>query len=356
MNPTRSLPVPLGLLIVAVVAAAALVGSGLAYSNANDWAARVNGREISEREFLDELAVLSTNPAIKELDPSLAELRAGSVPANLASGLLSSLVLSLVVQDIAEEEGLQVTEAVRAETEQGFVQQFGGEEAWETLPRSFRERLIRRESLFRFVLDQLGGGPTEADLRAEYAALQADLLEACASHILVETQEQALALKAQLDAGADFAAIAQANSIDTASGENGGDLGCQRRGSYVEPFDSEVFTLPVDTVSPPVQTQFGFHLIKVVSRGVAPFEEVRPELEQRAQAASQERVTAAILKAVGDADIEVNPKYCTFQLDANGPQCIPPVAPQPPDRLPVGGVQPAEEPTGFLPTDPSTGP
>jgi peptidyl-prolyl cis-trans isomerase C len=82
-----------------------------------------------------------------------------------------------------------------------------------------------------------------------------------ASHILVASLEKAVALKEQITAGADFGTLAKENS-SCGSARNGGDLGMFGRGMMVKPFEEAAFNAEVGTVSEPVQTQFGYHLIK----------------------------------------------------------------------------------------------
>jgi len=81
-----------------------------------------------------------------------------------------------------------------------------------------------------------------------------------ASHILVSTEAEAKELKSQIDAGADFAEIARAKS-SCPSKANGGELGLFGRGAMVKPFEDVAFNLDVGSISEPVQTQFGWHLI-----------------------------------------------------------------------------------------------
>ncbi|GAA0819953.1 peptidylprolyl isomerase [Colwellia sp. D2M02] len=88
---------------------------------------------------------------------------------------------------------------------------------------------------------------------------------ACALHILVKTEKQALALKAQLDGGADFSTLAKKHST-CPSKKKGGDLGEFRRGQMVKAFDDVVFKKPILKVHGPVKTKFGFHLIKTIYR------------------------------------------------------------------------------------------
>jgi len=92
------------------------------------------------------------------------------------------------------------------------------------------------------------------------------MASASARHILVDTEEQALELKKQLDGGADFAKLAREHS-NCPSGKSGGDLGEFEPGRMVPEFDRVVFSdLPVGQVSEPVQTQFGYHLLEVQKR------------------------------------------------------------------------------------------
>ena len=82
-----------------------------------------------------------------------------------------------------------------------------------------------------------------------------------AQHILVETQEQALALHKQIQEGADFGQVAQQNS-KCPSGQQGGNLGMFQQGMMVPQFEQAAFALEVGGLSEPVETQFGWHLIK----------------------------------------------------------------------------------------------
>lgn len=91
-------------------------------------------------------------------------------------------------------------------------------------------------------------------------------MKASACHILVKTKEEADKLKAQLDKGASFQALAKKHST-CPSGKKGGDLGEFRRGDMVKAFDNVVFKQEILTVHGPIKTQFGFHLIKTLYRG-----------------------------------------------------------------------------------------
>ena len=81
-----------------------------------------------------------------------------------------------------------------------------------------------------------------------------------ASHILVPSLNEAVTLKAKIDAGESFSQLAQLHS-KCPSGRNGGDLGEFGPGQMVPPFEQAAFNTPVGQVSAPVQTQFGYHLV-----------------------------------------------------------------------------------------------
>ncbi|MBQ0752479.1 MAG: peptidylprolyl isomerase [Roseovarius sp.] len=106
---------------------------------------------------------------------------------------------------------------------------------------------------------------TEERLQAAYEAQYAGAEEETeykAAHILVETEEAAQKLVSELEGGANFAALAQEHSIGP-SGPSGGDLGWFGDGVMVPEFFAAVSALEVGTVSAPVQTQFGWHVIKL---------------------------------------------------------------------------------------------
>ncbi len=88
---------------------------------------------------------------------------------------------------------------------------------------------------------------------------------ASARHILVDSEEECDSLKAQIEAGADFADVAKDHS-KCPSGGRGGDLGSFAPGQMVKEFNDVVFNDAVGMVHGPVQTQFGYHLIEVTER------------------------------------------------------------------------------------------
>jgi len=144
---------------------------------------------------------------------------------------------------------------------------------------------------------------TDAALQAAYDEKYANApaaKEYSAQHILVDSEEKANELKAQIEGGADFGEVAKANSSDTGSAVNGGDLGWFGLGMMVKPFEEAVVAATPGSVVGPVQSDFGFHLIKVneVRDAAKPtIDEVRDELaaeiEQKAVEAKLAELTNA---------------------------------------------------------------
>ncbi len=125
-----------------------------------------------------------------------------------------------------------------------------------------------------------------------------------AAHILVPTEDEAKAIKSQLDAGADFAAIAKEKSTDKGSGAAGGDLGWFGVGMMVKPFEDAVVALKPGETSGPVQSDFGWHIIRLaeVRDASAPkLDEVRGELVGDLQQQAVETYVTDLTKA---ADIK----------------------------------------------------
>ena len=127
----------------------------------------------------------------------------------------------------------------------------------------------------------------DADVRSEYDKLKVQQggTEYHARHILVEKEDDAKALIAQIKGGAKFEDLAKKNSKDPGSGENGGDLDWAAPGSYVPEFSQAMGKLKKgELTETPVKTQFGWHIIKLEDTREAkfpPIEEVRPQIEQR---------------------------------------------------------------------------
>lgn len=157
--------------------------------------------------------------------------------------------------------------------------------------------------------DIVAAAVTDEALQAAYDAKFKDAqpqTEYNAAHILVDTIEQAEKLKADLAAGADFAELAKANSTDTGSGANGGDLGWFGLGMMVKPFEDAVVAAKIGEVAGPVQSEFGFHLILVKETRIAE----KPTLDQL-----RDELAAEVENAAINAKIEELTKGATVTRD-----------------------------------------
>lgn len=185
------------------------------------------------------------------------------------------------------------------------------------------------QSRIRFQEDNLLAGAVYNDMLGKVTVADADIQKyydehkneyetVAARHILVKfkgspvpqregkpelTEEQALAkvneLKKQLAAGGDFAAIAKAESDDTGSGNNGGELGSFSRGQMVPAFEEAAFKLPVGQVSDPVKTQFGYHLIRVDKHESKSIDQVKPEIAERLKPQAAQKAVEDLSKSAG---------------------------------------------------------
>lgn len=158
-----------------------------------------------------------------------------------------------------------------------------------------------------FVQDYAKSHPiSDEQLKAEYDKLKAKLgdKEFNARHILVETEAEAKDIIAQLGKKGKFEKLAE-KSKDAGSAERGGSLGWAVPGNFVAPFANALLNLKKgEYTKEPVQSQFGWHVIKlddVRSLKVPPFEELQPQLQQRLQ---QQSIQKAITDLRAKAKIE----------------------------------------------------
>ena len=121
--------------------------------------------------------------------------------------------------------------------------------------------------------------------------------EVRARHILVETEDEAKALKDDLDKGGDFAELAKSKSKDPGAAAEGGDLGFFSKDQMVAEFADAAFKLDKGQTSDPVKSSFGWHIIRVEEKRVKPlpdFEQVKPQLETYVQRKAQTEFLAKL--------------------------------------------------------------
>jgi peptidyl-prolyl cis-trans isomerase C len=231
---------------VAVVLA---LGPPVRAEDSNPVLAKVNGSEIRQSDVA---------LAEEELGPSLAQMD----PATRKDNLLAFLIDMKIVAKAAEDKKIENTD-------------------------EFKKRLAftRNRLLMDSLLANEGKAATTDDaMKKVYEEASKQISgeqEVHARHILVETEDEAKAVKAELDKGADFAELAKKKSKDPGASD-GGDLGFFTKDQMVPEFSAVAFSLEPGKISDPVKTQFGWHIIKVEekrNRTAPPFEQVKSQIE-----------------------------------------------------------------------------
>lgn len=239
--------------VLAALVIALMLAGGAWTLRAQDAAgvvARVNGEVITKDELFDAM--------YEYIGPQV----------------LDEMIIIRLTQQEAARRGIGVTDAdIEAELDAWAVQ-VGGRANLELLlmqqgmtVEQLAEQLRINLTIRALIASEIG--VTDEEVRQVFDANPAQFARqemVRARHILVDTREQAEALRAQILDGADFAQLAREHSTDPGSGPNGGDLGWFGRGVMVAPFEEAAFALPVGRVSEPVETAFGFHLILVEER------------------------------------------------------------------------------------------
>lgn len=250
--------------IIAAVAVVLVAGGAwtLLAQDRGEIVARVNGEAITKDELYDMM--------YRYVGPQVLE----------------ELILIRLVEQEAAAQGITVAqEDIDAEVA-ALAQQVGGMEQLQLVLAQQGATLdqlqddIRRTLLLRALLEpQVKVAEEEVrQFFEENSDLFAQREMVRARHILVSTKEEAEELRRQLLDGADFAALAQQHSRDTATKSRGGDLGWFGRGVMVAPFEEAAFALKPGEISEPVKTSFGYHLILVEERMEAKSAEFNAEV------------------------------------------------------------------------------
>ena len=256
----------------------------------------VNGEVIRETDLERELRRAQSYYENQGID--FAGENGSRLQNDLRELVLEQMITETVLRQEARRRGIQATaEQVerRIEEEKALM---GGDAAYrqalqEQLQMSeaeYRQELeeqLTLEALYRQVVAGQEVGPQEVADYYEQNKEQFVIPEQVrASHILLNTEEEARQVLAQLRGGARFEQLAAERSVDPSAKENQGDLGYfDREASLAAEFKEAAFSLKVGEVTPsPVKTQFGYHLIRLVDRTPArqqPLEEVRGAIVER---------------------------------------------------------------------------
>ncbi len=339
---------------LALVLVLALLGAACGSSSSN--AATVNDTVISKSDIIDELTALikavdsvpqDVLPAT-DRDNLLSQLTNADhkLPsASSAADLLTNKIIATLVSQSLKKYNLTVedqdTQASTTDIEQSLYNY-----ATPKLKASAIAEGARTSRLSRFLEDTTHVWYTDADVAAFYEIGKKDrfLSEACTSHILVPDQTLAKQLLDQIKGGADFAAVAAANSTDDSNKNSGGDLGCNAKGAFVPEFEAAVAAAKDGDLIGPVKTDYGYHVIKVTST----------YKERPLDDALKTEIAALLAQpkgwldyTLGQTKITVNSQFGTW--DPVQTKVIPPAGSTPPSTTKAPGA------AGQSPLDPGSG-
>lgn len=267
--------------------------------------ATVNGRPITEADL---------QFAMQDYSEEL-----GRVPGGARRGIVLDVLVDMqVMAEAAEKDGLTATDAFKRRL-------------------AFLTMQAERNT---FVEDKIAATVTDAEIKARYDAEVAKFSppdEIRASHILVETEDEAKAIIADLEKGGDFAALAKEKSKDPGSAAQGGDLGFFSKGQMVPPFEEAAFKLEVGQFTKePVKSDFGFHVIRLEEKRKQPapsFDEVKDRLKDLLM---REKFASVLQGLKQNAKVEI-----LDQSLKSDPTKAPPV-PLPGGAAPAEPAQPAQ--------------
>lgn len=187
--------------------------------------------------------------------------------------VMDTMTYRLLLLDAAEKEGLTASEEEKQHELENFKVYFQNDEDYKKyLEQSnmTEENLLAELSndilINQYVLSKIESlTPSDDELKTIFDDLKMNV-QVKASHILVDTEEESLKVIERINKGEDFAELAKELSTDLGSGANGGDLDYFNYGKMVQPFSEAAFALEIGEVSEPVQSDFGYHIIKLTDR------------------------------------------------------------------------------------------
>ncbi|HHW26101.1 MAG TPA: hypothetical protein GXX23_02035 [Firmicutes bacterium] len=196
---------------------------------------------------------------------------------------------TLVMQEAALKNLKLTDEELKAEMDRIILDQYGSEESFQQLLQYYGLTRKQVEDNWRPYLTArkvilAGLSITDDDLRAYFENNRDDFDETAAVHlrqIVLETLEDAQEVLEEIKAGGDFAELAKAKSIDSATKSNGGELGWVEEGDLDEELEEVAFALDVDEISDPIETDDGFVILEVIEKREAKeavFEEVKDKV------------------------------------------------------------------------------
>ncbi|SHF13113.1 foldase protein PrsA [Caldanaerobius fijiensis DSM 17918] len=286
-----------------ILATAAIILSLLTGCGSNNVVATVNGEPITKSEFQKELnAQISSIESSQGKQDWSAQYQGQKLGDSLKTVVLESLILQKLQLQQAKKEGITVTnQEVNEKVDEQialYETYAGGKDTFDKMlkdQKMSRNKLAAqlRDTYKKLLLIQklqqkltANVTVTEAEEKNYYDTHKLEFKPdtVTASHILVNDEKTAEEVEQKLKKGADFAQLAKEYSIDTATKDNGGDLGTFTYGQMDPDFEKAAFALKPGEISQPVKTKFGYHIIKVTDKKIMPqqsFNQVKEEIRNK---------------------------------------------------------------------------
>ncbi|ALS77587.1 peptidylprolyl isomerase [Planococcus kocurii] len=194
--------------------------------------------------------------------------------ASAGAATLDAMISNEVVNQEADKADIKVTQEELDAEMAVYEESYGGAEALEQALASSGMSIADLEDEMKIYLkvEKIVGPDiniTDEQISTYFEENKESFEQpskVAANHILVGTQEEADEVKAKLDDGDDFAELAAAYSTDTSNADNGGALGEFGAGEMAAEFEAAAFSMKVDEISEPVETEYGFHIIQVTGK------------------------------------------------------------------------------------------
>lgn len=269
----------IAIVVVLLVALTAMAGCGNGNSIPEDAVATVNGQPLETQDYEKTLALMKMNYET-EMGADLFEEEEENDEAmtlldTIKEQVLERMIFTEIILQEAQAKDLSIDEEELDETMEMFWQFMEEEEDMVAFLEEnqidkdfFRKEMSRELMMIEYQQHYLENQEVSEEEALEFYEANQDMFSSDqveASHILVETEEEAQDIKAQLEEGADFAQLAQSFSMCPSAAE-GGNLGMFPRGSMVPPFEEAAFSMEEGEISDPVETDFGWHIIYVTQR------------------------------------------------------------------------------------------
>lgn len=254
--------------------------------------ATVNGVKITKDELFDEMAAYG------------------------GSSVLDDLIRQEVIRQAVEEAGTTASdEEVQARMEK-FAEPYGSMDAFlaEIAYYGYSEEMLREQVATQIKIEKIIGADvavTDEEIAA-YFEENKDSFDkpetVRASHILVETREEAESLLKQLEAGADFAELAAEHTLDEMTKESGGDIGDFARGEMEEGFEETAFSLEIGETAI-AETSYGFHVVRVTDKSAAQEATLDSAREEIVDYLTQSKLADLVDGWIADREAEADIEY-----------------------------------------------